>query len=92
MHLWIYSEASYLKKSKSRSRKGGFFYLSNKPKPPIKSNDPPPKLNAPVNVNRKTIETVMYSVQEYETGSGFINGKHSVPLCNTLHERVHIQV
>ena len=33
----------------------------------------------------------MSSVQESETGSGFINGKYSVPLCNALHEMGHIQ-
>ena len=33
----------------------------------------------------------MSSVQEYETGSGFINGKYYVPLHNALHEMGHIQ-
>ena len=33
----------------------------------------------------------MSSVQESETGSGFINGKVSVPLRNDLHEICHIQ-
>ena len=33
----------------------------------------------------------MYYVQEYETGSGFINGKDAVPLRNSLHEIGHIQ-
>ena len=91
MHLWIHSDASYLNESKSRSRNGGFFYLSNKPKLTIKPNGPPPKLNAPVLVNSKIIDTFMYSVQESETVSGFINGKYAVPLCNALHEMGHIQ-
>ena len=91
MHLWIHSGASYLNESKARSRKGGFFYLSDKPKLPIKPNDPPPKLNAPVLVNIKIINTVMFSVQESETGSGFINGSDAVPLHNALHEMGHIQ-
>ena len=91
MHLWIHSDASYLNESKSRSRNGGFFYLSNKPKLTMKPNGPPPKLNAPVLVNSKIIDTVMYSVQESETVSGFINGKYAVPLRNALHEMGHIQ-
>ena len=33
----------------------------------------------------------MYYVQEYETGSGFINGKDAVTLRNALHEMGHIQ-
>ena len=33
----------------------------------------------------------MSSVQESETGSGFINGKYAVPLRNALHEMGHIQ-
>ena len=33
----------------------------------------------------------MSSVQESETGSGFINGKDDMPLLNSLHEMGHIQ-
>ena len=51
MHSWIHSDASYLNESKARSSNGGLFYLSDKPKLPIKPNDPQPKLNAPVPSN-----------------------------------------
>ena len=91
MHSWIHSDASYLDEYKARSCNGGFFYLSDKPKLTIKPNDPPPKLNAPVTVNRKIIDIVISPVQEYETGSGFINVKDDAPLCNALHEMGHIQ-
>ena len=91
MHLWIHSDASYLNESKVHYHNGGFFYLSDKPKLPIKPNDPPPKLNALVLVNGKIIDTVMFSVQESETGSGFINGTDAVPLHNALHEMGHIK-
>ena len=84
MHLWLHSDASYLNESKSRSCNGGVFYLSEKTKLPIKPNDPPPNIIEPVIFNRKIIDTVMYSVQESETGSGFINGKDAVPLRNAL--------
>ena len=91
MYLLIHSDASYLNESKVRSCNGGLFYLSYKPKLPIKPNDPPPKLNAPILVNSKIIDTAVSYVQESETGSGFINGKDDVPLRNSLHEMVHIQ-
>ena len=84
MHLWIQSDASYFNESKYRSCNGGLFYLYDKPKTPIKRNDPPPKLNASVLVNSKIINTFMSSVKESETGSGFINGKDAVPLRNAL--------
>ena len=84
MHLWIQSDASYLNESKYRSCNCGLFYLSDKPKPPIKPKDHPQKLNAPFLVNRKIINKVMSSVKEYETGSGFINRKNAVPLRNAL--------
>ena len=91
MHLWIQSDASYLNEIQDRSWNGGFLYLSDIPKLPLKPKDPPPKLNVPSLVNSKIIDTVMSSVQESETGSGFINGKDSVTLCNSLHEMGHIQ-
>ena len=59
IHLWIHSYAYYLNEYKSHSLNGGFFYLSEKTRPQIKSNDPPQKLNAPVIVNRKIINAVM---------------------------------
>ena len=85
IHLWIHSDASYPNESKARSRNGGFFYLLEKPKLPINPNDPPPKLNAPVLVKSKIINTVMSYVRESETGSGFINGRYYVPLRNAIH-------
>ena len=91
IHLWIHSDASYINESKAISRNDDFFCILEKPKLPINPNYPPPKLNAPVLFNRKIIDTVMSSVQESETGSGFINSKYSVPLCNDLHEMGHIQ-
>ena len=91
MHLWIHAYASYLNESKALSRNGGLFYLSDKPKLPIRPNDPPPKLNSPVIVKSKIIDTVISSVQESETGSGFINGKDAAPLRNALYEMGHIQ-
>jgi hypothetical protein len=91
MHLWLHSDASYLNESKARSRNSGFFYLSDKPKLPIKPEDPTPPLNASILVNSKVIDAVMSSVQESETGSGFINAKDAIPMRTTLHEMGHPQ-
>jgi hypothetical protein len=91
MHLWLHSDASYLNESKARSRNGGFFFLSSKPTLPIKPDDPAPPLNAPILVNSKVIDAVMSSVQESETGSGFINAKDAVPMRTTLQEMGHPQ-
>ena len=57
IHLWIHSDDSYLNESKYCSQNDGFFYLSEKPRLPIKPNDPPPKLNVTVLVNSKIINT-----------------------------------
>jgi hypothetical protein len=91
MHLWLHSDASYLNESKARSHNGGFCFLSNKPKLPIEPGDPAPPLNAPILVNSKVIDAVMSSVQESETGSGFINAKDAVPMRTTLIEMGHPQ-
>jgi hypothetical protein len=49
MHLWLHSDASYLNETKARSRNGGYFYLSDKPKLPVKPEDPlpPPQCTHP---------------------------------------------
>jgi hypothetical protein len=91
MHLWLHSDASYLNESKARSCNDGFFYLSDKPKLPIKPEDPALPLNAPILVNSKVIGAVMPSVQESETGSGFINAKDAIPMRTTLQEMGHPQ-
>ncbi len=80
MHLWAHSDASYLSESKSRSRAGGFIFLSDKPKLPIRADDPAPPLNAPIDVLSKIIDAVMSSSQESETGAGCLNAKNIVPI------------
>jgi hypothetical protein len=91
MHLWLHTDASYLNETKARSCNGGYFYLSDKPKLPIKPDDLPPPLNAPILINSKIIDAVMSSIQESETGSGFINAKDAVPMRTTLQEIGHKQ-
>ena len=91
MHLWAHSYASYLSESKSRSRAAGFAYLSDAPKLPIRPNDPPPPLNAPVDVLCKIIDAVMSLAQEAKTGAGFINARNLVPIRQALIEMGHPQ-
>ncbi len=53
MILWVNSDASYLNEPGSKSTVGGYHYLSSHPPDPNKApqqNDPPPPLNAPVQV------------------------------------------
>ena len=63
IHQCIHLEASYINEFKYCSRIGGFFYIFEKPELPIKPNDPPPKLNSSVLVNRKIINTTMSPAQ-----------------------------
>ena len=91
MHLWLHSYASYLNKTKARSRNGGYFHLTNNPNLTINLDDPPPPINVPLLVNSKIIDAVIFSTQESETGSGFINAKYDVAIHTKLHEMGHKQ-
>ena len=91
MQLWAHSDASYLCESKARSRAGGYHFLSDSPTYPISATDIPPPHNAPIQVISKILDTVMSSVQEAETGAGFVNGKELVPSIRTLEALGHKQ-
>ena len=91
MHLWAHIDASYLSESKARSRCGGFFFLSSRPKLPVNPDDNPPPLNGPILTNSKIIDAVMSSAQEAETGAGFFNAQLLVPLRTALEELGHPQ-
>jgi hypothetical protein len=91
MHLWIHTDASYLNEPKARSRGAGYFFLSDRPRLPIRPNDPAPPHNAPILVNSKVIPNVMSSVQESETGMGFLNARDAIPIIQTLTEMGHPQ-
>lgn len=91
MHLWCHTDASYLSETKARSRAGGFFYLSDKPKLPVKPNDKEPPTNGPVNVLCKIIDAVMSSAQESEIGGGYLNAKEAIPMIQALKEMGHPQ-
>ena len=72
MHLHIHSDASYLSEIRARSRAGGYFFLSDKPKklPPEPHNTPPP-LNGAIHVHSSIMRSVLSSATEAETGALF---------------------
>lgn len=85
MILHIVSDASYLSASESRSRLGGYFFLSKDigstaPLP----DDPPPPFNAPILVNSSILQTIVSSAAEAELGALFYNAKDGCMLRTTL--------
>jgi hypothetical protein len=92
MILHIVSDASYLSASNSRSRLGGYFYLSNMPvsMPPVATDTPPP-FNGPVLVTASIIKAVLSSAAEAELGALFYNGKEGCQIRNTLEDLGHKQ-
>ena len=91
MVLHIHSDASYLSLPKSRSKVGGFFYLSQKPTNPKHPDHDIIPLNGPVHVVSKRIRNVMASATEAETGALFYNGQEALPLIRALEEMGHPQ-
>ena len=84
MCLYIDSDASYLSVIKSRSRAGGYYYLSDKAnstKPP--TNHTP---NAVLHALCITLCNVMASAAEAELGALFYNGQVYGPICTCLEE------
>ncbi len=97
MHLHVHSDASYLSESKARSRAGGLFFLSTKPKtyaasllPPTPDSKPPP-LNGAIHVHCSIMDTVLSSATEAETGALFYNAKDASPFRTALDEMGHPQ-
>ena len=91
MILHAHADASYLFEPKARSRAGGFYFLSSKPKYPESSTDPPFQLNGAIETKSKILDVVMLSAQEAKTGAGFYNAKESFPLRQPLIDLGHPQ-
>ena len=83
MVMAIHSNASYLSKSKARSRAGGHFFMSN-------NNEIPPN-NSAVYTIAQIIKCVMVSACEAEISAMFVNTHEAVPMCQTLEEMGHPQ-
>ena len=75
MILHIHSDGSYLSLPKSRSRAGGYFFLSNCQDNPSKA-----RLNGPIHIACTVIKNVMASAAETEIAATFINVQEAVPL------------
>ena len=84
MILAISSDASYLSEPKSRSRVGGYFYLSEEP-----NNEPgtePPPHNGAIHVISTIIKNVVGSATEAEIAACYTNGTEGCPIITTLKE------
>ena len=78
MQLQVYSDASYLSESKSRSRAGGFMYLGK--------CGPGQVPNAPIVYLSTIISTVVDSAASAEYAALFINAQAATSIRQTLEE------
>eukprot|EP00957_Ditylum_brightwellii_P137827 10507969-Ditylum_brightwellii.AAC.1 len=83
MILTVHSDASYLSKSKARSRAAGHFYLAKKNNEDYN--------NSTVLTLSTIIQHVMASASEAALVALFYNAREAVPLCITLEEMGHPQ-
>jgi hypothetical protein len=94
MYLHIHSDVSYLSEAHVRSRVGGTFFLSSRPKnasaAPSPSTMPPPH-NGAVHTLSSIVRNVMASATEAELAALFHNARHGIPLHTTLIEMGHPQ-
>ncbi len=89
MVLWIDSDASYLSEPGSRSRIGGYHFLSDRPKDPDKPpgpDDPPPMFNGAIDVPCQIMSMVLASATEAETAGLFVNTQRGASTRRTLEE------
>jgi hypothetical protein len=86
MQLYAESGASYLSKTKARSRFAGFHYLSDQLEDPTNPPINQPPLNGAINVPCKILKEVLSSASEAEMAGLYHNGKEAVPECITLEE------
>ena len=84
MILYIESDTAYLVLPKACSRFARIFYLSN-------TTARRPTLNYAIQVIYKTLQNVVSSAAEAETGGIFIDGQQAVPIITALSELNHQQ-
>ena len=84
MILYVHSDASYLLASRSRSRVGGYFFLSKKI-----SEGQQIRHNGAILVIAAILKNVMAYAAEAELGGLFLNVKEKVDLREILPEREH---
>ena len=86
MILQIEADAAYLVLPKARSRAAAWYILGNDP-----TTTPSPMTNSPVYVMCNTINNVMSSAAEAETGGLFLAAQRACPMRVTLAELGHPQ-
>jgi hypothetical protein len=83
MQLAIKSNTSYLSAFNSRSRVGGYHYLTSSQKDPSK---PAPPKNGALIVLANILKNVVSSAAEAEIAATFFNGQEGCPIISTLAE------
>ena len=83
MVLASHSDASYLSKTKSRSRAGGHFFMS--------SDIAVPENNGAVHTVAQIIKTVMSSAAEAELGALYLNCREAIPARHLFEAMGHRQ-
>lgn len=91
MVLRIDSDASYLSMPESRSRAGGYYYLSAKSQQPTIAPTQATPINGAVFVLSYKLRNVMASAAEAEVGALFENGQEAVSIHNTVLDLGHLQ-
>jgi len=84
MLLAISSDGSYLSATRSRSRVGGYFYLSEEPS--TDPDSPPPNLNGAVLVIANILKNVVSSAAEAEIAGCFTNAQEGCGIRTALEE------
>ena len=88
MQLHIDTDAAYLVAPNSKSRVGGYFYLSQAYK--TLPTTPTPPLNAPIHIECHLLKHVVSSAAEAETAGIFHNCTTAIPLKKMLEALVFL--
>ena len=79
MVLHVHSDRSYLSMSKSRSRAGGYYFLSSNDSELNKATK-----NWAIHILCKILQNVMTSATETEIALAFEKAKEAIPIWNAL--------
>ena len=79
MVLHIHSDGLYLFVDKSKSRVGGYYFLSSNDSDPSKATK-----NGAIHILCKILQNVIASAAETEIASAFENVKEAIPMWNAL--------
>ena len=89
MILHVESDASYLVLRNVRSNITGHYFLSSTP--PLPPAPPKAAPNGPILTEYKSLEHVVASAAEAETGGLFYNGQTIIPIRQSLEALGHVQ-